>query len=142
MEFLVQDLGHEVFELVGHFALARKAEEMSLSSGSRLLREGCSQKKLGAQAGSCKERHRKSENRIRWRCEVKSEEKIMCRARSVPARKQTVGGPAEAARRAVHDARLMCEAAQNIDVRARNDLLLLSRYVSFSFKQSNPLICV
>lgn len=39
------------------------------------------------------------------------------------------GWPAEAARRAVHDAMLMCAAAQNIDERARNDFLLLSRCV-------------
>jgi len=105
---------------------------MSLSTGSRLLREGCSQKKLGAQAGSCKNR---SENKRRvagWRCEVKSDvakvEEMICRGPK-SAGKQ-VGGPAAAARRAVHDAMLMCEAAQSIDVRARSDFLLLSRYVS------------
>jgi len=40
------------------------------------------------------------------------------------------GWPAAAARRAVNDAMLMCKGAQNLDERARNDLLFLSRCVT------------
>jgi hypothetical protein len=109
-----------------------------------------------AQAG--RKDHARSENRgggVGCRCEVKSSEvkadEKVCRVsgqRSVKpqsARKE-VGGPAEAARRAFNDAMLMCAAAQNIDERARNDFLMLSRYVAnalprfrFLFMESDRL---
>lgn len=87
----------------------------------------------------------RSENRgggVGCRCEVKSSEvkadEKVCRVsgqRSVKPQSagKEVGGPAEAARRAFNDAMLMCAAAQNIDERARNDFLMLSRLICSGF---------
>ena len=70
------------------------------------------------------------------RCEVKNEVQVeekrcrlsgkRCVMLDTPSSKEC-GGPAEAARCAFNDAMLMCAAAQNLDERARNDIVLLSQ---------------
>jgi hypothetical protein len=114
---------------------------MSLSASS-LLRNGCTELLLGVGSKGS----RKGGNRVArtgCRCEVKNEVKVDAKVsvgekicavsgkRCVMAHstRKECGGPAEAARCAFNDAMLMCNVAHNIDERARNDFLLLSRCV-------------
>lgn len=97
---------------------------MSLSASS-LLRDGSWTQILPGSKGG---RRSTRIGRTGCRCEVKSDVKVADERMRISARKEN-GWPAEAARRAVRDAMLMCSAAQNIDERARNDILLLSRCV-------------
>ena len=114
---------------------------MSLSASS-LLRNGSTRLLLGAHVGS--KGGRKGGSRVvrtGCRCEVKNDVKVdekvctvetICAASGrrcviVQSARKECGGPAEAARCAINDAMLMCNVAHNIDERARNDFLLLSR---------------
>lgn len=119
--------------------------EMSLSA-SGLFRNGCTQLLGGAHEGSKGSREGGNRNRVvraGFRCEVRSDVKVeveekVCADEKIcavsgkrcvmaqSARKEC-GGPAEAARCAFNDAMLMCNVAHNIDERARNDFLVLSR---------------
>lgn len=115
---------------------------MSLSASS-LLKNGCTEVLLGAHMGS--RRNRKGGSRVVRtgfsRCEVKNDvksdvkvEEMMCavsgrRCIMAQSARKECGGPAEAARCAFNDAMLMCNVAHNIDERARNDFLSLSRCV-------------
>lgn len=86
---------------------------MSLSSGCRrLLGDRGSQR-------SCKGEYNQKKRVAGWRCEVKVDDEKVCRT------DRSVGGPVEAARRAM----LKCETTKSIDVRARRDFLLLSRQI-------------
>lgn len=115
---------------------------MSLSASSL----GCARGYLGLSSNVRRGNVRSIVRTGGCRCEVKSDESggKQCVQMEKSGRKES-GWPAEAAKRAVNDAMLMCAAAQTIDERARNDLILLSRSVcssSFSILNGSSLSSV
>lgn len=122
---------NEVSQVVGRDFILQ-SEEMSLSASS-LLRNGCTELLLGVGSKGS----RKGGNRVvrtGCRCEVKNEVKVdakVCVGEKICAvsGKRCGATEEEAARCAFNGAMLMCNVAHNIDERARNDFLLLSRWV-------------